>query len=142
MRRKYNKRKKHVPQTSCPWFLFRETRPVSQVKKFSNQAEYDLKNPAYCRCAYSLARLCMTQARSTSKDRIAGLPTPHCLFLSLLINAFNALMNVFLHNTFWPLAMFTTKQLRTLTVKHLPMTNVHASTAIITVVTRATSAFL
>ena len=51
-------------------------------------------------------------------------------------------MRVFLHNTFWPLAMFTTKQLRTLTVKHLPMTNVHASTAIITAVLRATSAFL
>ena len=59
MRRKYNKRKQH------------ETRPVSQVRKFSNQAEYDLKNPAYCGSAYSLVRLCMTQARSTSKDRIA-----------------------------------------------------------------------
>ena len=54
----------------------------------------------------------------------------------------NALMHVFLHNTFWPLAMFTTKQLRTMTIKHLPMTNVHASTAIITLVMCASSAFL
>ena len=58
MRRKYNKRKQHVPQPSCPGFLLRETRPVSQI---SNQAEYDLNNSAYCRCAYSLVRLCMTQ---------------------------------------------------------------------------------
>ena len=77
MRRKYNKRKQH------------ETRPVSQVKKFSNQAEYDLKNPACCRCAYSLVRLCMAQVRSTSNDRIASLPTPHCLFLCYVTDLVN-----------------------------------------------------
>ena len=77
MRRKYNKRKQH------------ETRPVSQVKKFSNQAEYDLKNPAYCRCAYSLVRLCMMQVRSNSKDRMASLPTPHCLFLCYVTDLVN-----------------------------------------------------
>lgn len=93
MQRKYNKRKQHVPQTSCPGFLLREIRSVSQVKKFSNQAEYDLKNPAYCRCAYSLIRQCMTQARFTSfahsKDRIASLPTPHCLFLCYVTDLVN-----------------------------------------------------
>ena len=87
MRRKYNKRKLH------------ETRPVSQVKKFSNQAEYDLKNPAYCRCAYSLVRLCMTQVRSTSNNNnnnnnnntsfITSLPTPHCLFLCYVTDLVN-----------------------------------------------------
>ena len=59
-----------------------------------------------------------------------------------MIQNANALMRVFLYNTFWPLAMFTTKQLRTLTVKHLPITNVHASAAIITLAIRTSSAFL